>query len=68
MKSAISVAGSMEEPKTNTKTGKELNIFNLNNKILKSRSQRKHRVPQLEDGRIPKNILAHNPVTLGTHG
>jgi hypothetical protein len=35
----------------------ELNTFNLNNKILKSRSQWKYRVQRMEDKLIPKKIL-----------
>jgi hypothetical protein len=41
-----------------TKIMEKLKIFNLNNKILKSRSQWKHHVQRTEDGRIPKKIFA----------
>jgi hypothetical protein len=45
----------------NTKIRDELNIFNLNNKILKSGSSWKHHVLRMENRRIPKKILKYNP-------
>jgi hypothetical protein len=45
----------------NTKIREELNIFNLNSKILKSRSQWKYHMQQLEDKWILKKILSYNP-------
>jgi hypothetical protein len=41
-----------------TKIRETLKIFNLNNKILKSRSQCKYHVQQTEYGRIPKKIFS----------
>jgi hypothetical protein len=45
----------------NTKIREEIKTFNLNNKIIKSRSPWKYRVLRLEDRRIPKKILTCNP-------
>jgi hypothetical protein len=45
----------------NTKIREELNIFNLNAKIIKPRSQWNYHVQRTEDRRIPKKILTYNP-------
>jgi hypothetical protein len=45
----------------NTKIREELNIFNLNAKIMNSRSQWKYHVQRMEDRRILKKILTCNP-------
>jgi hypothetical protein len=45
----------------NTKIREELNIFNLNANIIKSRSQWKYHVQRMEDSRIAKKILTENP-------
>jgi hypothetical protein len=52
----------------NTKIMEELNIFSPNSKILKSRSQWKYHVLRMENRRIPKKILAHNPKRLRNVG
>jgi hypothetical protein len=44
----------------NNKIREELNIFNLNAKIIKSRSQRKYHVQQMDNRRTPKKILTYN--------
>jgi hypothetical protein len=46
----------------------ELNIFNLKNKTLKSRSQRKSYVVRVEDRHILKKILTPNPKDDETNG
>jgi hypothetical protein len=38
----------------------ELNIFKLNNIILKSRSQWKYHMQQMEDKLVPKKILTYS--------
>jgi hypothetical protein len=43
-----------------TKIGEELSIFNLNDTIIKSRSQLKYQVQQIKDRRIPNKILTYN--------
>jgi hypothetical protein len=50
-----------EDPIRNTRIREELNILNLNNKNLKSRSHWKFHVLRMEDRRIPKKIVTHNP-------
>jgi hypothetical protein len=45
----------------NTKIREELNIFNLNYKIIKSRSQWKYPVQRMEDRRTPKKIITYTP-------
>jgi hypothetical protein len=58
MKVLSSAAGyTWKDQLRNTKIREELNIFNLNDKIIKSRSQYKYRVKRMEDRRIPKKIL-----------
>jgi hypothetical protein len=47
--------------KRNSKIMEELNIFNLNDKILNFRSQWRNHVLRMEDGKNPKKILAYNP-------
>jgi hypothetical protein len=41
--------------------GEELNTFNLNAKIIKSRLQWRYRVQRMEDRGIPKKIIIYNP-------
>jgi hypothetical protein len=55
----VYIAGSAR----NTNIGEELNIlvFNLNNKILKYRSQWKHHVVRMEERWFPKKTLTYNP-------
>jgi hypothetical protein len=45
----------------NTTVGEQLSVFNLSNIILKPRSQVKHHVLRMEDRRIPKTNVTHNP-------
>jgi hypothetical protein len=45
----------------NSKIREELNIFNLNGKILNFTSQWQNHVLRVEDGRILKKILTYNP-------
>jgi hypothetical protein len=45
----------------NIKIREELNIYNLNAKIIKSRSQWKYHVHRMEYRQIPKKILTYNP-------
>jgi hypothetical protein len=67
MKSLRSVASyTSYEQIRNTKIREELNIFNLNAKIIKSRSQWKYHVQQMEDRWIQKKILTHNPKRMPT--
>jgi hypothetical protein len=62
MKFLRSVAGYKRiEQIRNSKIWEELNIFNLNYKILNFRSQWKNHVLRMEDGRIPKKILTYDP-------
>jgi hypothetical protein len=62
MKFLRSVAGySRKGQMRNTKIREELNISNLNAKIIKSRSQWKYHVQRIEDRRIPKEILTYSP-------
>jgi hypothetical protein len=62
MKYLNSVAGYTRKKQVrNTKIIEELNIFNLNTKVIKSRSQWKCHVQRMEDRRIPKKILTYNP-------
>jgi hypothetical protein len=57
-----SVAGyTRKDQITNTKIREKLNIFNLNAKIIKSRSQWKHQMQRMEDRQIPKKILTYIP-------
>jgi hypothetical protein len=61
MKFLSIVAGNTRKVQISTKIREELNILNLNAKIIKSRSQWKYHVPRMEDRRIPKKILTSNP-------
>jgi hypothetical protein len=62
MKFLRSVAGNTGKDQIrNTKIREGLNIFNLDDKILKSRSRWKYHVQRMEDRRMPKKILTHNP-------
>jgi hypothetical protein len=62
MKILRSVAGYIRKNQIqNIKIREELNIFNLNAKSIKSRSQWKNHVQRMEDRRIPKKILTYNP-------
>jgi hypothetical protein len=45
----------------NSKIREELNILNLNYKIINFKSQWQNYVLRMEDGRIPKKILTYNP-------
>jgi hypothetical protein len=55
MKFLTSAAGYTRQDQTlNTKIREELNIFNLNDEILKSGSQWEYHVRRMEDKRIPK--------------
>jgi hypothetical protein len=45
----------------NTKIREELNIFNLNAKIIKSTSQWKYHMQRMEGRRILKTIITHSP-------
>jgi hypothetical protein len=57
-----SVAGYTRKDRIrNTQIRGKLNIFHLNNNILKSKSQWKYHVQRMEDRRIPKKILTYNP-------
>jgi hypothetical protein len=47
----------------NYELGKELNIFNHNSTILKSRSEWKDQVSRMEDTQIRKKMLTCNPKT-----
>jgi hypothetical protein len=62
MKSLRSVAGyTRKDQIRNTKIREELNIFNINAKIIKSRSQWKYyHVQRMEGRRILKKILTYN--------
>lgn len=56
------VAGYMRKDQIrNTKIKEKLNIFILNNKIHKSRTQWRYQAQRTQDGRIPNKILTHNP-------
>jgi hypothetical protein len=57
MKFSRSVAGYIRKGQIrNTKIREELNIFNLNNKIIKYISQWKYQVQRMEGRRIPKKF------------
>jgi hypothetical protein len=62
MKFLRNVAGyTRNDQMRRTKIREELSIFNLNAKIIKSRSQRKYHVRRMEDRRTAKKILTYNP-------
>jgi hypothetical protein len=62
MKFLRSVAGYTRKSQIrHTKIREERNIFNINNKIIKSRSQWKYHVQRMEDRRIPKKIRTYSP-------
>jgi hypothetical protein len=55
-----SVAGYTRKETRNTRVREELNIFNLNDKIIKSSSQWKNHVHRMDGTRFPKKILTQN--------
>jgi hypothetical protein len=62
MKFLRSVAGYITKGQIrNTKIREELNIFNLNAKIIKSRPEWKYHLQRMEGRRIAKKILTHEP-------
>jgi hypothetical protein len=64
-----SLAGYTRKNKiTNIKIREELNIFNVHDKILKSRSQWEYHMQRMEDRQIPKKILTYNPKRRGNIG
>jgi hypothetical protein len=69
MKVLTSIAGyTRKDQIRNTKIREDLNILNINNKILKSRSQWKYHVQRMEDRRILKKIPTYNPKRKGNIG
>jgi hypothetical protein len=45
-----------------TKIRQGLNVFNVNNKTLKSKSHKEYHTLLMEDRRIPKKMLTYNPL------
>jgi hypothetical protein len=61
MKLSRSVVGyTRKDQVRSTEIREELDICNLNNKVLKSRSGWKYHFLQVEDSQIPKKILTYN--------
>jgi hypothetical protein len=69
MKFLRSVAGDTRKDRIrNTKIKEELSIFNLNDKIIKSRSHWRYHVHRMEGRRTPEKILTYDRKRKGNIG